>query len=444
MWKQIVRVALLALALFALYCVYLLLTDTPLTPQAKEWFGTPYQATLSASDNAWYALNGFSAPQGMNPDSLAQAWTVQENERMAHYPDTSYAKSIEFPKDPLLIQITAFLKAHKYNLDSLNAAMSRSDTVSSLQKRAMFLDARFNHLAAFHQLQTPLQPITSQNNSLMISLLGYMSFRDLWLDHLYDTGQQGLAIAMLADNLRVSQLVADNGYNVLTALVGDVMLLRNLNWGVDHLLNRDERPSRDLVDLVRELPLRSPRQYSLRRGLHYEARMAYNTIRDGLDQRLKPTGEKRDFWRRLIGKPHATQNLIAKSYARVADLSELSGPEFMKQRKKGVYHPRWSDHLRSLFGTNQANGAERFVTYIGATQAVNGYILLLKAKAAILDQGVSKADVPAFLQQHKVNYYDWFTGEPLTWTPEKNELSFPWPEEDEPVQHKVTIHFAQK
>ncbi len=411
---------------------FLATSDSELTPQAEVWFSEDPAANVSLEDNAFFLAIGFGVPDSMDPVPPAREWVEQENARLQALMDGAEPNPsavIDLPQTKLLADI----KENVYSLSkphALDSLLANAEAIETLYQHAEFLTERYRRLAEMAQFQTPVTPHASANWPQLLPLLRYQKLRHAWILLGYREGERDETLELLENDFTLARMLKREADYMLLELIATVLYDRNLQV-VDQLLDMDSPPDPKLVQFVANLQLLSPEENSLRPALIYEGRIAYNTLK---------AQNSAKFIARVLQKENLTANLIAESHGAVAELSELNGPEYVQRRDNELASVGLFDQLRNLGGLMQLENARAFVAYADAGYDLNGRMLLLKAKSALLAGEISTENIPEFLAEHGNQYYNPFTEKALEWDSEVQQLFYTGPNQEQHEKHRqVTI-----
>ncbi len=414
----ILTVIVVLLAVFA----FLGFTDASKTELAQEWFGQPWEVTLAPDQNAFFLINGFGVPDGMAPIEQSSRWVEEENNRLRQLiaGDTAFVQIEPLPQAGILDSIKVIIPF--FSSDStVDIIRNRAGEIEALYQASGFLTERYEKLSSYSNYATPVIALNLTTWPTHVPLLRYQSLRLAHVVQLYDRGNHDEALEMLGADLALGRMLRRHADYMLLALYGTVYLHRSLQV-IDVLLNVQEEPSPELVTFIENLPLLTPEEYSLRKALITEGWIPVNTLE---------SANNRSFWIRLVWKKNATANLVAESHATIADLSELSGPEYMQQKDMELAHVCVLDRIRNIVGAMQLESAQAIVDYYTYTGFdLNGFLLLVKAKAAIRQAAMTPDEVGAFLEQNKDQFYNIFTQEVLELCMETQELRYTGPDQE--------------
>ena len=428
--KTILRYSLWLIGILALLAIYFLITDEKLSPLAEEWFGSERQTTVAPTENAYFFWAGFGLPRDINPIEFIDARV----KALSEGGDSTFSQQQwEIPDDSVLSELNPFVEGGLGNLAMLRPLLEDGDKISDLQNRTSFLQDRYKRLAELNQFETPFKMNFGTPFPGGTEILRYQSFRNLLILHELEKGNTAKAITLAHESYEVVRNLRAGADYMLAALSTNVLMLRYMMGCLNPMLDWQTPPAPEVITYIQSIPLLGRDELSLREAFHNEGRIAVNSF----------TVEKSNIGQRSAARPNATRNLIAKTYNHLAELSELPGPQYMELRNAKFVQITPADYLRSLAGVLQVMGYDSYIAYVDAGHSNNGYLMLLKAKAAILEHQLVRNEVESFLAEHQQEYYNPFTGGPLEWDEVQGLLWFTGPDQEEMQKgRQVVIQFS--
>jgi hypothetical protein len=247
-------------------------------------------------------------------------------------------------------------------------------------------------------------------------LLRYQSLRNAVTVLTYAQGRRAEALEMLDQSMRMGRTLRSEADNALFVLFGHVFLQRVLQGAADPMMDTEKTVSRDYVQYLLELEPLSPEELSMRRAMEYEGWMGYQTTKAQL---------KRSFIFTFLLKPNLTANWLADSYRKVIELSQLDAPAYAQEQAAVEYpEPGPFEAIRNLGSLAMTENAANYTDYIAHGHVLNGRIMLLRAKADLLSNETPNSLAQDVLNKNVELYYNIFTGEPLQWDAEDEEIYY--------------------
>lgn len=408
-WKRILLYVLLAFFALVLLIGYFLYTDEKPTELSQIWFDRPDMKEIPPEENAFYLWAAFGVPENQDPVALMQERVESFNNNM----NPPSALSVEvLPEDSIFFAINELIEADDVD----------PETFKKVVTEARFLRERFDRLSSLEAFQTTFEFRQQTPWPGGIGLLKYQNLLNLEIGELYRRGDHDGALELFSQSFNTARFLRSKADFMMAALSLNVLVSRTLRGGLDPLL---DHPSEELYSYIRDLPLLTSKEISLKRALRNESMIVINTFQVYTDER-KPES----IQYRIVARPNATRNLLSEAYGHIADLSELPGPAYMELRDEDIADVNWTHYLRTLVGVSQVESYQGVISYADAGFQVNGLILLLKAKAAILEAGISDDEIPSFLETHHQEFYNPFTRGPLMWNEEEGVLYYTGPDQE--------------
>lgn len=420
--------------------------DAPLSQEAEAWFGSERTQTVKPEENMYYLAVGFGVPGSMDPVVEGKRWTDEYNKALVEW---MAGDDIYIVQAPELEESSIFstIKNSLLDFDVENRSeklLAQSDEFFDLYEECGFLHRRYKRFSGYTQLETPLTPAAGVDFPTFTKLIRYDRLVHDYLLLSYKIGRDSEALGLLDSGIRHSRVVLREADYMLLKLVGNVRVGRKLQL-VDLMLDEGDRPSYELYEFVKAIPPLTAEERSLRKALKYEGWISFNTNQATQNMSLEggePIAYFKQVLRRLTLKPNRTANLRVESYSNISDRTELPGKEYYKRRNDPFVEIPFIERVVNLVGSMQAELGPAYMEYADAGFDLDGKIMLLKAKADILYNGISMNDVPGFLEKNKDKYYNVFTGDKLTWKPETGQIMYEgYNQENNIIQRTVTISF---
>jgi len=434
------RILVLLVSLMLLVLVptvfYLLGTDEVLSDQAREMF---YQeeVQIPAEENAYYWLNGFGLPKELDVIATVKEWVDSENERITQYLDTGdirFARGIVIEKDLSLDEIDTkkFLKFDSSGVAYIN---EHKDQIFEFYGNADHFKSRYEKLGEQNRFYTEVLPSTMAQHINGIRLIRFQRIEKAWMYMNYLDGNRRETLEILGKRIETSRKLMTNSDVMLVRLMASVLIDIQVSL-LDDLMQAEGIPSEELVVFTLNLKPLNQEERSLKNALRYEAKLKLN-IKDVFSgQKIESTNTH------LIFKENSTANALAECYQRAIEVSEMDGPDFLENRNSIVPEPSISQYVRNLYGTYLSSFDVTYLDYAAKGYNLNCYMMLLKAKAAILAGNIDEAELENFLFENRETYYNCFNEGPLEWDAEQNELFFTDPSKyADKDDNRVKINF---
>jgi hypothetical protein len=406
----------------------IMLTDERETELAQQWFNVEDAETIDPENNMFFHILGFPVPEEMNSIEQASLWVESEIVRIEAIENSENSIAAQtlskIPHSKIFKEIPE-LKIPGVKFSELDALLSQSEEIYDIFNRSQFFKERYSKIADLKESRCLLPNSSHANLHYALPLLRYHKMLSSYTIFEYQKGNISTAIDQLTESIAVGRNFSAQSNIPINKLTTGQMLENSLSNCLDILLDLEKSPSQELITFIESIDLLSIQERSHRKGLYNESLSALNSIA------YKGRGSKK-----VLRQPNASRNLLAETFSKNADLSEISAVDFAASSAR-VVETNFSDILRSPRAALWTTYV--YSNYMEMGHHINGKILLIKAKAEILAKNISKDQVSQFLENNKNIYYNIYTNEPLIWDNSTNELSFYKPGETESIFSRSVI-----
>jgi len=411
----------LAVILFyALLCVGLALYDEPPDPGVREILALP-PVDVFATDNAWIAFMGFSAPPGTSVYSYGARRTEEYLAIVRGEADRTLEQFFS-PAEALPLQG----EVPSVGARLLPYALEHAGEVAALVRDNGELLARYVRLWTLPRFVEPVDLGYDMPIPAFAPLRNVQRLLMLQLAVGAEQGAVGDALAELRRDAEFWRRVAGAQTSLVSKLIALAQLRADLLFaaelGETYALNAGERAM--LADILRPFASgEASYAQTLRTEARYQLSGALRIIEGAPD-----TGHT---VARLFHKKYATLNRLQAFSERVIALAEMTPREYAQTLEADgtgleefgrIGVPFLYNGIGEILAAISTSAS--YGTYIESGHKLEGFRRLARLKVLAKDEQVAADGMPTFLARHAAELGDPYTGGPMRWNPQQARIEF--------------------
>ncbi|MDH5784716.1 MAG: hypothetical protein OEZ16_03805 [Chromatiales bacterium] len=422
--RILLKVVLFILLLPIIYLVVInLLPDEELSAGAKEWL-KPEPITVPKDQNSYYLLWGLDAPVGVDMREYGEARVARIGEVEASgagaasdYMPAGYKES-DLIKTKGVMELCSPINElclERYQRDGMKVLQEGVNPLLLDRYRQLIAQPHYQRVSP-HGLYTPIVPLGVLRASHRLHLMALVSR--------YQQGNRAETLEQLAQLMRFNRMLITKSDILIDRMIALTLLGDTLHT-YSQLLE-SELPSDKLRKEIDEISELNPDETSFESVLRGELRFMANS----LDTALK--GDDSDFAEMVArgSLPINHNRIINRAYQNHRRVSAMvsSPPSEILQKSAEIRAEVMVDHwgyLRDPLTSFLIDiGSADLSQYILKHKDLNALIRLLKLKAQIKKEGVSKENIDAFIASSP--YASAYPDEmaPVRWEPGEQALIF--------------------
>lgn len=422
------------------YSLYLITHDEPLSPEAVEWMYTE-KAEKEPQSNGFYYLAGLFADKDKDFFQVGYEYVQAMNEdiRNIKMPATEYIDLT----NPEALSSSLNDRCTELGLipfpDTLILLLPKAKEIRELYYEYSHIEKRLDKLLDLEYFNNTIIPGYTTPSFNLINYISYYRISNAKIALDYMNGRRLHAIRQLEKNMKTSRFLLARSTSLLQKLAFNATFQINLFLYSD-LMDFDPDPM--IIKSVLNIAPLTKEELSLEEAFKFEFQFSYR----GLER--MPSGVCLDRARNISDetmkefiffgvKPNLVANINYHRFNALIDISKMSKQDFLKKYNNPgkYYNLKLKDFIRgSLWYVNltatEPASIQCFLSYILVVQNLDGNIVLLKLKAKIRQEQITKDNIVEFLNDQPEELREPFTGEPVTWKDESEELYLDFPFEN--------------
>jgi len=432
------------------YFVYY--ADESLLPGAREWLYEPEFVEDNPENNGYYHLIGLFVPEEQSSFDLGYDQVKTNNEYVFDF--SKNIKLADYRVDPPNADFGQDSKEiiNIFNSESfIQYCKDNEKKITQTFNQFIYIEKRMNTISNAEYFKNTTSPSFVSKLLILMDLVNYNLLKNSYLTTLYLNGSKSKAISLLENDIKFARELSEKADFFILKIVTSLLLERDLKT-FNHWLNYENV---DLNYLQKSIQNINPISVSERdmekaakREFAFEVNL--NLFMYNLTTKQKDFVCKNNHFtknvvrssRSILFKPHKTinQHYLIKNY--LADLSRVTGKEFILLDKNPyIFQPSILDFVNNYIASmimNEVNILHN--DYVAYFHNVDAYINMLKLKTMIIDQNIAKNNIPDFLESHKDSLYNPYTTEAFKWDTEKSMLYFEGPYESDNNMKELKIN----
>jgi hypothetical protein len=402
-----------------------------------------FQPEKTPQNNGFYELACFGAGEDIDPFETGMAGVKRVNEStMELYKSSGFwglkydveIESINYEKlNPELDTLVTFSDSENYFGEIAN----NSEMIKRNIEEYEYLEKRYNRILEYKYLKNPLFQDIFVGVPIYMPLVQYHRLYCADIVLKYMEGDRETAMKRLENSIAVSTRLMEDANSLIVKLVA--IILYRIDFGTcKQLINYENEIDPILAETLINLPEMSDKSMSFKSAFmgEYNVGAAYIVrLIDSPKGLLDYSVDREDIQR--ANPPFIKANQILNHsyqvYSRMYELSELPWEEFNDQCTESIeFSLNWLEYVNNPIGAmlDKSLASLVYTSYVVMGKDNQMHLNLLKAGAAIKQQGIDNADVPAFLKANKTKWGNLYTGKALDWDAETQTLSFEGPDRE--------------
>jgi hypothetical protein len=371
--------------------------------------------------NAWIAVYGFSAPQGMSPyaygekkmhglrDIIEPGGSYKEQDKQV--PDNR-AREIVFKGEIISLNINK-------DRDILRYVREHGGEIRALERDNAILLRRYEELRNYPGYADPVDYGFSAPMPKFSSIRKTRILRLLLLAETAGRGRYAAALTGLRDDMNFWRFIAGNSRLIISKLTSISFLYQDIRiaaeLGANLPLSNEER--KIALDILRPFDRGETAMREVFRG---EVR----NMQKGME---KVYSLSRRTTERFFFKPNSSDNLFYKNWEDVVGDVELSPQQIAAKvgRAGNLREKIGFGFLYNPVGEILATiGKVDTSTYIVMGCDLEGYRRLALLKILVRTEKISSENIRKFVESHAADLGNPYNGEPMKWDPAGKTLYF--------------------
>jgi|WetSurMetagenome_2_1015567.scaffolds.fasta_scaffold00091_33 hypothetical protein len=374
--------------------------------------------------NAWLAIMGFSAPEGISPSDYGKKKMLRlkamldagmsSREQLRGLLDDGLDK-LEFKG------MTPFIHDKKEG-GMLRYALRHNKEIRALERDNKELLRRYESLRDYPGYAEPIDYGSYAPMPLLSPILETQKLRLLLSADNARNGNYAAALSGLREDTEFWRFISGNSRQFITKFLSIACLHQNIRLAAEFGANLplSDKERKILSDILRPF---DKGETAMRESFRGEFRYTQKSM-----EMAYPTGQR--TIEGIFYKRNATDNLFYQYWANFITLDELSPQQFAVEARKtanvnGVrekiglrflYNP--VGEILALIGKGSISG------YIEKGHDMEGLRRLALLKILIRSEKILPVQIQKYIDSHKADLGNPYTGEPMKWDPDQQALYF--------------------
>ena len=448
-WEKFVMILASVFLISLIYSFHY--ADETLIPKAKEWLYEPEFVETNPEDNGFYHLIGLFVPEGQSSVDAGLDWVKTNNDFIFEKHRNIELEYPELRHDSLRTSLDYREILDKFKSESFVQYCKDNDKkiIEDFDKLD-YIETRLKTISKVKYFKNTTSPHFLSREPIHMSLVNYNNIKNSYVATLYGNGSKSEALSILENDIKRTRGLLEKADYLLSKLVFTLLLQRDLKT-YNHLLNYETSDLTHLKNSIKNFTSLSVAERDMekiaKREFAFEVSTflyVYNLITKQKDFICKNSHFTKDVVRSsrsVLFKPHKSINQYFLKHHYLADLSMVTGKEFIELDKNPyIFKPTLIDFVFNYLNTMIMMKVDvSYVKYVASFHDIDAYINMLKLKLMIMEQDINSENIPEFLEAHKDSLNNPYTEEAFDWDAEKSILYFDGPYEDDNDLREIKI-----